>query len=892
MVGHSSSKVRFKPLAPASESSATGVMQYSINIARALFVAAIVHSTWHFGGTSALSQAVTCAILFASLLFSALAGNRELFVRTPAILFGLYIAWVLYATLQMSSIPSRIPLFFPGMARHYERSVVQPIEELNTAILSLGGKPATLAAMTGTVAMDESRWALGPYLIAFVFATLAWRLFQTSNSRRILFWALAVNASALALWGILQHAGGCNEILPGLANRSGGTPFSSFIYKNAGAAAIMPGLLLVLYLIAPTPRKRAWNDYSHIASGWASPRQSLLSLFAVIVLIGTVVSLSRGAWASLAITILIYLAMSKGTLRVRWGWAILSGLVATAVISVIAVNIRQSLSERMLDLSVEKIVSDQRWEHWKDGIRTCVEYFPSGSGIGTYGYATLPNQANVYAAWFREAHNQYLEVATESGVIGLCLVLACQGVIAHRCLQSNRAGQDIGTRRLGRLGLALLCLISLQSLADFVIIIPANLFLYSALAFVIVPPLMNSFQTSFWFSERISTMWSYGLLVCASIVCLAIGGRWSMEKFQVDQELALTKVDFGELGDLDEVAVTMVVEENLRRLHHEHLVTLASAALWERHVSLQLARYRCELIDEARRRGDRVDWADTELRNVASYLSRFKPNDRKEVAKDFVSSERLKASIIAALQSTQRGLLVNPLRPSLPHRVAMVAPVVNLQWEPWLDRSAALSRNDAHKLFLNGLLAFIWRDDTRMLSQWSDSIAISHRFLSSIFNLAQDRMSPIEVARKLVPPKRVDLLLVLADPTIDNQVEATRSPDQTAGLIDELAEFCRIDPRIPDENRYSTLAGLATLQGQHEKAADYWNEAIRLKPHNSQYRLNRIDSLVRAHQYQKALDQAVLSRSLNRDDNRFQQQVERIRRLIYSTPQEPHFLSH
>ena len=122
---------------------------------------------------------------------------------------------------------------------------------------------------------------------------------------------------------------------------------------------------------------------------------------------------------------------------------------------------------------------------WRDGLAMAMRFPVAGSGIGTWAvlfpaFKTMPEQITL-----SHAHNDYLEMLAEGGVLGLALLVF---VLFRLFATLARAATRSSPRARGTLvalgaGLGSL---TLHSLVDFNFQIPSNLFLFFAVAGVTV----------------------------------------------------------------------------------------------------------------------------------------------------------------------------------------------------------------------------------------------------------------------------------------------------------------------------------------------------------------------------------------------------------------------
>jgi O-antigen ligase len=126
---------------------------------------------------------------------------------------------------------------------------------------------------------------------------------------------------------------------------------------------------------------------------------------------------------------------------------------------------------------------------WRDAWRVIVNFPLTGTGIGTYPVAMLLYQQNNPGLHFARAHNDYLQLAAEGGLLvllpSLWLIAVGSGVLIRTLRKTDvdptdywiRAGASIGMLAAG-----------IQECVEFSLRIPANSLLFATLAALALSP--------------------------------------------------------------------------------------------------------------------------------------------------------------------------------------------------------------------------------------------------------------------------------------------------------------------------------------------------------------------------------------------------------------------
>lgn len=112
-----------------------------------------------------------------------------------------------------------------------------------------------------------------------------------------------------------------------------------------------------------------------------------------------------------------------------------------------------------------------------------------GHGGGTFYTVFPPFKTEALPLQWNHAHNDYVEVASDTGLVGLALWAGLGLATAVRSVRLLRDSQPLLSRGLGAAALMALCSIALHSLVDFNLQIPAN-----ALTLVVILALAWSAQ--------------------------------------------------------------------------------------------------------------------------------------------------------------------------------------------------------------------------------------------------------------------------------------------------------------------------------------------------------------------------------------------------------------
>jgi O-antigen ligase len=225
--------------------------------------------------------------------------------------------------------------------------------------------------------------------------------------------------------------------------------------------------------IAPRWRSRVlWlssPDANHIV---------LLGFGILLMVFSLVLTLSRSGILALASgLVLTSLFMSRRETSAMRRFAVIGYLTIVFVIAASWVGLDQ-IAARFAEGDLASV--NQRPAIWADTLRIIRDFWLTGSGFNTFGIATLFYQTSVPELHLREAHNDYLQLAAEGGVLmGIPILIA---LVAFAAAVRRRFREDVGSVWWIRMGAVTgILAVALQSLVEFSLQMPGNAALFTVL---------------------------------------------------------------------------------------------------------------------------------------------------------------------------------------------------------------------------------------------------------------------------------------------------------------------------------------------------------------------------------------------------------------------------
>lgn len=345
---------------------------------------------------------------------------------------------------------------------------------------------ANAAVETHALSIAPSHTATGIALFA-AFALLMFGAARLTSIRgpRGLAETIAVVGVLLAIAGIVQKPLFGSEIYGFWTPQYGRNPFGPFVNRNHFAGWMLMGLPLTLGLLCagvahamrdvnPTLRDRLiW---------FASPaanRLILLAGAAVIMALSLVLTMSRSGIAAmtLALTVTAIIALRRQRTRARQ--RIVSAYLVVLFIAVFGWVGVDAVVSRFAAADWSEF--NNRRGAWADALAIASRFPLTGTGLNTYGVATVLYQRHDLARHYIQAHNDYLQLLAEGGVLLTAPALVC--VAAFVALVRRRFREETSTTsywlRVGAVtGIAA---IALQSVVEFSLQMPGNAAFFAVL---------------------------------------------------------------------------------------------------------------------------------------------------------------------------------------------------------------------------------------------------------------------------------------------------------------------------------------------------------------------------------------------------------------------------
>jgi O-antigen ligase len=346
-----------------------------------------------------------------------------------------------------------------------------------------------LAATTGAIekfpiSIDARRTQLAMvFLFALGLLMVGSSRILDRRSTRILAGGVVTLGVVVALMSMIQRATFNGKIYGFWELRQGGEPFGPFVNRNHFAGWMLMALSVSIGMFAAAFSKHA-RDSKGVRNGllWLASSQAnqvLLLGFAVMTMaLDLVLTLSRSGILGLAgLMTIVPLLIARRQVTAARRRIVLIGLPLVALLAFFwggldAINARFAAAGGAG-------LSD-RPEIWRDALRVARDFWLTGTGLNTYGITMLYYQTAMPGLHVREAHNEYLQLAAEGGLLIGIPILVTIAMFVRRVRECLH--HDIGTGQWIRVGaLAGIAALAIQSFVDFSLQLPGNAVLFTVL---------------------------------------------------------------------------------------------------------------------------------------------------------------------------------------------------------------------------------------------------------------------------------------------------------------------------------------------------------------------------------------------------------------------------
>jgi O-antigen ligase len=310
------------------------------------------------------------------------------------------------------------------------------------------------------------------FLALFFILAASLTFFDSASRVRKMTSLITIFGFAFAFFAILQAVLSPTKIY-GIYETEFAQPFGSFVNRHNFAAYMEMTIAVPLGLIF---------------AGAVQRDKRLIYLTAIGLMgIALLLSGSRGGLVSVlaeVVFILILTNKSRGTGQIALKIGLAGLLIAVVVGGVILIGGESSLT-RFAETAASNDISTNRTYIWKVTIEVIKNNFPLGAGIGAFASAYTPFDSMSGIERVEQAHNDYLQILADAGIVGLLLA----GFFVYQLFRTGL--KNIKTDNIFRRGVAIGALagcfaILVHSVFDFVLHTTAITVLFLTLVALVV----------------------------------------------------------------------------------------------------------------------------------------------------------------------------------------------------------------------------------------------------------------------------------------------------------------------------------------------------------------------------------------------------------------------
>jgi O-antigen ligase len=424
----------------------------------------LAYMTLQWGGVVRTGRYQCLLVLGVLAVFFSLSNSREELPPLPNRAHRWAVALLpMYVLLQV--IPLRVVLL----------RVLSPARAQATEALGPVGAKVSFASLSVFPAGTFQYFLLVcAYIVTFLLVReLTWRF---RNWRWLLIWPILGIAAFEAALGLWQSFGATGEQ----------TRWGTYANYNHYAGFLEMALpFAVMYPVAVLRRTRSrW----HSSVGPALAASGVCAL-AVLIFAAIIISFSRMGFIAALSSLFVMGALALGTTQLRWlklsrrrRWASV-GVVAGLLLAGFVFLPPESLIHRFAHLvSSDGLTGDGRTQLWAETIPLIRAYPIFGCGLG--GYETAFSKFKISGALVTDdyAHSDYLQLLAELGLAGFAIGAALTLTVVRSALRAAENPSAKEARYFAVACVGALAAISLHSLADFNLYIPANAMLLAWIA--------------------------------------------------------------------------------------------------------------------------------------------------------------------------------------------------------------------------------------------------------------------------------------------------------------------------------------------------------------------------------------------------------------------------
>ncbi len=296
--------------------------------------------------------------------------------------------------------------------------------------------------------------------------------------------AIVYGALAYSVYAVMLHLSGTITDFFGIEIRHGDSASGPFVNRNHLAGYLEMALAIGIGLLITGLSDRSadtWKKFLRLTLEWILSPKMVLRLTLCVLVIALTTTHSRmgnaAFFASLLIAGAVGIALSRYATRNTV--LLLASLVAIDLFIVGSWFGVEKLAKRIGETTVQDV--EVREEPPKYALDLIGDYPVFGAGPGSFYLAFPPYRKETISAFFDHAHNDYVEITAESGVLGLLILATFVILSLGAALKAQWQRRDPLMRGISFASIMGVTAILIHSWVDFNLQIPANAALFMVL---------------------------------------------------------------------------------------------------------------------------------------------------------------------------------------------------------------------------------------------------------------------------------------------------------------------------------------------------------------------------------------------------------------------------
>lgn len=272
------------------------------------------------------------------------------------------------------------------------------------------GETGGVSGIPRTISLDPfwTQVSALHFFALFLFLAAILTYIDSAKRFRKIVWLITIFGFVFAFFAILQAVLSPNKIY-GIYEVNYATPFGSFVNRHNFAAYMEMTIAVPLGLM--------------FAGAVQKDRRLLIITAIALMGIALLLSGSRGGLVALLAEIFFLILLTTktkgyGQLALKVGLALL--LIATIVVGSFLIGGESSLT-RFAETAATENFSTNRTHIWSVTLQVIKNNLPFGAGLGAFSVAYTPFDSLSGLERVEQAHNDYLQVIADAGIVGMII---------------------------------------------------------------------------------------------------------------------------------------------------------------------------------------------------------------------------------------------------------------------------------------------------------------------------------------------------------------------------------------------------------------------------------------------------------------------------------------